>query len=61
VISVDEEMTEFDDRPTRQIVRPLHANTHGEGSRELEGNYAALSDGEAQMAPLQISPKRNKN
>ena len=60
VISVEAEMTAFDDRPTRRTVRPLHANTQGEGSREWEGNDAPPSDGETQMAPLQLSPKRNK-
>ena len=60
VTSVDAEMAAFDDRPTRHTVRPLHANTQGEVSREWEGNDAAPSDGETQMAPLQLSPKRNK-
>jgi len=30
VITVDAEMTAFDDRPTRQTARPLHGNTQGE-------------------------------
>ena len=34
VTSVDAEMTELVDRPTRHTVRPLHANTQGEVSRE---------------------------
>jgi len=59
VITVDAEMA-FDDRPTRETVRPLHANKQGEGSREWEGNDAPPSDGETQITPLQLSPKRNK-
>ena len=53
-------MTAFDDRPTRHTVRPLRANTQGDVSRECEGNDAAHSEGETQMAPLQLSSKRNK-
>ena len=53
-------MTAFDERPTRHTGRPLHANTQGEVSREWEGNDAAPIDGETQMAPLQLSRKRNK-
>ena len=60
LISADAEVTAFDDRPTRQTVRPLHGNMQGEGSREWEGNDGAPSDGETQMATLQLSPKRNK-
>jgi len=60
VIYVDAEMTAFDDRPTRQTVLPLHANTQREDSREWEGNDAPPSDGKIQMTPLQLSPKRNK-
>jgi len=41
VISVDAEMTAFDDRHTRHTMRPLHANTQGAVSREWEGNDAA--------------------
>ena len=29
-------MTAFDDRPTRQTARPLHANTQGEGGTRQE-------------------------
>jgi len=29
-MTVDGEMTAFDDRPTRQTAQPLHANTQGE-------------------------------
>jgi len=53
-------MTAFDDTPTRQTVRLLHANTQGEVSKEFEGNDAAPSDEETQMAPFQINPMRNK-
>jgi len=53
-------MIEFDDRPTRQTVRPLHANTQGEGFGEWKGNRAPPTDEETQMAPLQLSPNRNK-
>ena len=51
VISVDAEMTAFDDRPTRHTARPRHANTQGDVSREWEGNDSAPSVGEAQMVP----------
>jgi len=35
VITVDEEMTALDDRPTKQTVQPLHASTQGEeGTRQ---------------------------
>jgi len=36
VITVDAEMTAFDDRPTRQTARTLHANTQGEESTRQE-------------------------
>jgi len=44
VITVDAEMTAFDDRPTRQTARPLHANTQGEGTRQEMVHVLALTD-----------------
>jgi len=45
LITVDEEMTAFDDRPTRQTARPLHANTQGEGTRHEMVTDVGSTDG----------------
>ena len=46
VITVDAEMTELDDRPTRQTARSLHANTQGEeGTRQEMVTNVGSTDG----------------
>ena len=45
MITVDAEMTAFDDRPTRQTARPLHANTQGEGTRQEVVTDVGSTDG----------------
>ena len=44
MITVDAEMMVVDDEPTRQIVRPLHANTQGEGTRQEMATDVANTD-----------------
>ena len=38
-------MTAFDDRPTRHTVRPLNANTQGEGTRQEPVTDVGSTDG----------------
>jgi len=46
VVTVDAEMTAFDDRPNRQTARPLHANTKGEeGTRQEMVTDVGSTDG----------------
>ena len=45
VITVDEEMTAFDNRPTRQTALPLHANTQEEGTRLEMVTIVGSTDG----------------
>jgi len=45
VITVDAEMTAFDDRPTRQTARPLYANTQGQGTRQKMVTGFGVTDG----------------
>jgi len=64
---VDAEITAFDDRPTRQTARPLHANTQGEERTGQEmvtdvGNTDGLDNEDAVLAdgatnPLDEDPK----
>ena len=46
MITVDAEMTAFDDRPNRQTVRPLHENTQEEeGTRQEIVTAVGRTDG----------------
>ena len=38
-------MTAVDDRPTRDTVRPLHANSQGEGTRQEMATDVGSTDG----------------
>jgi len=69
VIIVEEVMTAFDDRPTTQTARPLHANTQGEeGTRQEMATDVGNTDGLDEDAvpadgatnPPGQTPPRNK-
>ena len=61
VITVDAEMTAFEERPTKQTARPLHANTQGEEGTKQEmvtdvGSRDGLDNEDAVPADGATSP-----
>jgi len=61
VITVDPEMTAFDDRPTKKTARPLHANTQGEEDTRQEmvtvvGSTDGLDNEDAVPADAATNP-----